>query len=195
MLTLSTTHVSNFLILDKLNTADSFLDHKKTLEKVAAPENIPCPTCESGVTTPQLRTRIAQLDAMLQQHVTEGGFSEWQAEHPEVPTHPWQATQHITSAADLQRHLLELESLLLCGFGLSTSNQTTPRAPGSPASAVAARPSTTPPPSAPKPRFSILRGATGFRREFFPGVQWDATRLSRKETAKRREAWRREHGT
>ncbi|KAL2042148.1 hypothetical protein N7G274_005336 [Stereocaulon virgatum] len=43
----------------------------------------------------------------------------------------------------------------------------------------------------PPPRPHILRGQSGIRREFFPGVNWEENRLSRKETAKRRDWLRR----
>lgn len=50
------------------------------------------------------------------------------------------------------------------------------------------------PPTAVHPRVSILRGVSGLRREFVPGVEWRSTWLSRRETNNRRNAWRRGRG-
>ncbi|KAK3173652.1 hypothetical protein OEA41_006984 [Lepraria neglecta] len=160
-------------------------DHKKELVAVDDAWT-PCPVCK-GIATPQLHERIIELDTKLTQHVTEEGFQEWQARHPGASTHPWQFTEPASTREDLQQRVLNLESLLSCGFGLSTSDEDTPRAPGSSAG------STTPIQPAPNqtPYYSILRGQTGIRREFFPGVNWETNRLSRKETAKRRDWLRR----
>ena len=41
------------------------------------------------------------------------------------------------------------------------------------------------------PRYTVLRCQTGIRREFLPGVNWETNSLLRKETAKRRDLFRR----
>lgn len=44
------------------------------------------------------------------------------------------------------------------------------------------------------PRISILRGVSGLRRDFAPGVEWTSSWLSRRETNNRRNEWRRGRG-
>lgn len=94
--------------------------------------------------------------------MTEEGFQEWQARHPGASTHPWRSIEPASTREDLQQRVLNLESLL---SSQPAPNQTF--------------------------HYSILRGQTGIRREFFPGVNWETNRLSRKETAKRRDWLRR----
>lgn len=43
-------------------------------------------------------------------------------------------------------------------------------------------------------RFTLLRGVSAIRREFIPGVEWASSKLSRKETARRRAEFRRGRG-
>ncbi|MCJ1455696.1 hypothetical protein MMC28_006052 [Mycoblastus sanguinarius] len=50
------------------------------------------------------------------------------------------------------------------------------------------------PPQQQQPHLKILRGPTAMRQEFVPGVHWESSRLSRRETALKREEYRREHG-
>ena len=171
--------------MDRKQADIPLLDHKKELVPVDAAW-APCPVC-NDTATPQLHERITELDTKLTQHVTEEGFQEWQARHPGASTHPWRSIEPASTREDLQQRVLNLESLLSCGFGLSAFNEDTPRAPCSPAG------STTPIQPAPNQTFhySILRGQTGIRREFYPGLNWETNRLSRKETAKRRDWLRR----
>ncbi|KAK4691572.1 hypothetical protein P7C71_g5453, partial [Lecanoromycetidae sp. Uapishka_2] len=49
-------------------------------------------------------------------------------------------------------------------------------------------------PRATHPRVMVLRGVSGLRREFIPGVEWRSNWLSRRETNNRRDAWRRGRG-
>ena len=175
-------------------------------ERLVVEAETPCPICDSAIRSENFHCHVHDLETKLERSMADQGFFEWQANNKHVPVDFWRTPSSpksppppysqspnlsTTSATsqELQKHLFNIEALLHGGFGILPSGYTTP----TPKNPVPGQRNTTTI-QRHKRRYSVLRGENAFRREFEPGVWWMESRLSRRQSAMRREQWRWEHG-
>lgn len=178
-------------------------------ERLTVQAETPCPVCDSATRSEKLQCHVHDLETKLEQCMADQGFFEWQADNKHVPVDFWRTpslhtyplsppapyskspalSTTSTKSSELQKHLFNIEAFLHGGFGILPSGYT---APTLETSVPGQRKAMTNP--HPKRRYKVLRGQSAFRREFVPGVWWMESRLSRSQSALRRDQWRWDHG-